>query len=230
RLDLALADLGDLASELLSQPFDSTPCHHPLAVSHHPDRDRSSRPERDAAADQRRPPRSRSVERAVTVNDACPRVRADESVRAVQHGFCVPPLPGGHAGRQFGPLPEVVMSGLRHRDVEPVVEPRLQALQDRPLFLQRLAANDLELPADDSDHHGSTVSAGGRAAAASTPFPAGGPGERAGDGLDAVALDDVAHLDVVETGDAQAALEALAHLPHVILEALEAGQLTIVDL
>src|SRR5690606_16216045 len=51
-LDLALEDLGDLASELLSQPFDSTPCHHPLAVSHHPDRDRSSRPERDAAADQ----------------------------------------------------------------------------------------------------------------------------------------------------------------------------------
>src|SRR5262245_44798770 len=39
--------------------------------------------------------------------------------------------------------------------------------------------------------------------------------------LDAVALDDVVYLDVVVAGDLQAALEALAHLADVVLEALE---------
>src|SRR3954465_8409604 len=39
--------------------------------------------------------------------------------------------------------------------------------------------------------------------------------------LGAVALDDVAALDVVEVLDADAAFEAFAHLAHVVLEALE---------
>src|SRR4051812_47341508 len=45
--------------------------------------------------------------------------------------------------------------------------------------------------------------------------------ERARDRLGAIALDDVAHLDVIEVLDADAALEAFAHFLHVILEALE---------
>src|SRR3954451_5295215 len=39
--------------------------------------------------------------------------------------------------------------------------------------------------------------------------------------FDAVRLDDVVDLDVVVAGDLHAALEALAHLAHVLLEALE---------
>src|SRR5690606_39080456 len=99
-----------------------------------------------------------------------------------------------------------------------------------PRGLHPLAAVHLELLAYHSDHHGITVSAGRRLAAASAPSPAGGAGERAGDRLDAVALHDVTHLDVVEAGDVQAALEALTHLAHVVLEALEATELAVVDL
>src|SRR5512143_1943953 len=47
--------------------------------------------------------------------------------------------------------------------------------------------------------------------------------ERARDFLGAIALDDVADLDVVEVLDANAALEAFAHLAHVVLKALERG-------
>src|SRR4051812_17539633 len=42
--------------------------------------------------------------------------------------------------------------------------------------------------------------------------------------LDAVSLDDVADLDVVVAGDLDTALEALADLLHVLLEALERVQ------
>src|SRR5690606_23958597 len=48
--------------------------------------------------------------------------------------------------------------------------------------------------------------------------------------LDAEALDLVADLEVVEAGDVEAALEALAHLADVVLEALQAAELALVDL
>src|SRR5512146_2382601 len=56
-----------------------------------------------------------------------------------------------------------------------------------------------------------------------------GTGERPRDFLHAVALDMVAHLQVIVPGDVEAALEALAHLTHIVLEALQARQLTLVD-
>src|SRR5512146_2557759 len=58
----------------------------------------------------------------------------------------------------------------------------------------------------------------------------GGSLERAGELLHAVALDMVAHLQVVVPGDIQPALEAFPHLADVVREALQAGQLALVDL
>src|SRR5690606_37353116 len=104
-LDLALEDLRDLAPELLSQPCDSTPCHRLRWLFGGPAGGRRCWPELAAAAAARRPPRSRSGERAVAVDVACPRLRADEPVRAVQHGLRAPPFRGGDAGRQLGTLP-----------------------------------------------------------------------------------------------------------------------------
>src|ERR671911_1989530 len=50
-----------------------------------------------------------------------------------------------------------------------------------------------------------------------------------GDLSDLVRLDDVAFLDVVEVLDPDAALEALGHLAHVILEALERPDTAVID-
>src|SRR5437764_9208054 len=55
-------------------------------------------------------------------------------------------------------------------------------------------------------------------------------GQRARDLLNAIRLDQVAHLQVVEVLDADAALEPLAHFAHVVLEALERGQGAVVHL
>src|SRR3954469_10744639 len=45
----------------------------------------------------------------------------------------------------------------------------------------------------------------------------------------AVRLDPVAHLEIVEVLDPDTALEALAHLADVVLEALEAGEIARID-
>src|ERR671933_2557178 len=62
------------------------------------------------------------------------------------------------------------------------------------------------------------------------PSPSGGGrrGQRPGDLLRPVALDDVPNLDVVEVLDPDAALEALAHLADVVLEAAERRDGTVV--
>src|SRR5690349_23025646 len=54
--------------------------------------------------------------------------------------------------------------------------------------------------------------------------------ERPRDLLDAIRLDQVAHFDVVEVLDSHAALEALADLAHVVLEALQRRQRPVVHL
>src|SRR5262245_8908361 len=53
--------------------------------------------------------------------------------------------------------------------------------------------------------------------------------KRAGELLDLVGLDDVAHLDVVHAVERHAAFEALLHLAHVVLEALERAQAALPD-
>src|SRR5690349_829655 len=59
---------------------------------------------------------------------------------------------------------------------------------------------------------------------------AGGRLERARHLLGAIALDDVADLEVVEVLDADAALESFAHLTHVLLEATERRNGAVVNL
>src|SRR5690606_27644101 len=82
--------------------------------------------------------------------------------------------------------------------------------------LQRGAPRERELPGERSDDHLGRGERSGRA------------GQRARDLLDRVALDDVADLHVVEVRDADAALEALAYLPDVVLEPLEGTDLAVV--
>src|SRR2546430_10034473 len=86
------------------------------------------------------------------------------------------------------------------------------------LLLQRAAPLEVQLPGHHPHHHGSR------------PLAAIPPVERAGDLLDAIRFDQVADLDVVEVLDADAALEALPHLAHVVLEALEGGDRALVHL
>src|SRR5215207_4042343 len=54
--------------------------------------------------------------------------------------------------------------------------------------------------------------------------------ERSRDLLLAIALDDVAHLDVVEVLDADTALETFAHFLHIVLEAAQRADGTFVNL
>src|SRR5262245_45409089 len=53
--------------------------------------------------------------------------------------------------------------------------------------------------------------------------------EGAGNGLDVEALDDVADADILVVGECHAALLSGRHLAHLILEALQSGQRTLVD-
>src|SRR4249920_2642572 len=69
---------------------------------------------------------------------------------------------------------------------------------------------------------------GGAAPRPSPPQSRLSGAEGARDLLDAVRFDQVAHLDVVEVLDADAALEPLADLAHVVLEALQRRQRAVV--
>src|SRR5256714_10117653 len=141
-----------------------------------------------------------------------------QAVGLLEHAGGVAPLVRHHTDGQLGALPQVVVGRLRGRDVEAVVEPVLEALQDVTLLLQRAAPLEVQLPGHPPHHHGSR------------PLAAIPPVERAGDLLDAIRFDQVADLDVVEVLDADAALEALPHLAHVVLEALEGGDRPLVHL
>src|SRR5688500_8270613 len=67
--------------------------------------------------------------------------------------------------------------------------------------------------------------------AAHLPLKAGedGPSQRALDGLDLVALDDVALLDVLVIGKGHAAFLARQHLAHFVFEALQGREIAFVD-
>src|SRR2546422_1250911 len=132
-----------------------------------------------------------------------------QAVGLLQHPLGVPAVVRHHAHRELGALPQVVVGRLRRRDVEAVVQPVFEALEHVALVLERLARREMQLPGHDGDHHGSTAL--GRAPDV----------ERARHLFDAVGLDQVADLHVVEVLNADAALEALANLAHVVLEALE---------
>src|SRR6184192_766497 len=138
--------------------------------------------------------------------------------RFPEHAFRVAPLVRHHAGRQLGALPQVLVRRLGRRDVEPVMQPVLEALEHVALVLERAAPLEVQLPGDEPHDHGSPAS--GRASHV----------QRARDFLDLVRLDQVADLDVVEALDPDAALEALPDLAHVVLEALEGADAAFVHL
>jgi hypothetical protein len=53
--------------------------------------------------------------------DSAPRGGSDEGVDGCEHRFGVAPIAGDEADGELGPLPDVVVRGLRHGDVELVV-------------------------------------------------------------------------------------------------------------
>src|SRR5690606_1176192 len=172
-----------------------------------------------------------SIERTVTVDDPRSRLTGHETVQAVQHGLRMAPGRSHDAGAQLRSLPDIVVVRLRDGDVEPIVEAVFQALDHAPLLLQRLAAVDLQIPGDEADDHRSCDPPVRRGARDSGAFTAALRSRQcSGHLFDAEALDQVADLHVVEALNVEAALEALAHLAHVVLEALEAGELALVDL
>src|SRR5467141_743040 len=78
-----------------------------------------------------------------------------QAVRLLEHALGVAPLVRHHTDRQLGALPQVVVCRLRGRDVEAVVQPVLEALQNVALLLQRAAPLEVQLPSHQPHHHAS---------------------------------------------------------------------------
>jgi hypothetical protein len=99
---------------------------------------------------------------------------------------------GYDACREFRPLPEILVARLGDGHVEAIVQPVLQALENAPLLLERLAAVDLELPADHADDHA--------AAAPDQDSPLVEPASVRATDFDTIAFDVIADLEVVVAG------------------------------
>src|SRR6266850_240985 len=149
------------------------------------------------------------------VHDAGAVRAGDQPVRLAQHALGVAPVGAHHRRGELGPLPQLLVCRLGDRHVEPVVQPVLEALQHDALVLEGLARRQVQLPDDQPDDHGRRGGSGA---------------EEPGDLLDAIGLDEVADLDVVEILDADAALEALAHFAYVFFEPLERRERAVVHL
>src|SRR5439155_8835956 len=80
------------------------------------------------------------------VDHPCAGVARDQPVRLPQDALGVAAVGAHHADAQLGALPQVVVIGLGGGDVEPVVQPVLQALQHVSLVLASLAAREAQLP------------------------------------------------------------------------------------
>src|SRR5213080_1317872 len=110
----------------------------------------------------RRRGREEGTDRRVMSQKARARVHDAGAVRPVhqavglpEHALGVAPLVRHHTDRQLGALPQVMVGRLRGRDVEAVVEPVLEALQDVTLLLQRAAPLEVQLPGHHPHHHAS---------------------------------------------------------------------------
>src|SRR5205809_5296852 len=125
----------------------------------------------------RRRGREEGTDRRVISQKARARVHDAGAVRPVhqavgllEHALGVAPLVRHHTDGQLGALPQVVVGRLRGRDVEAVVEPVLEALQDVTLLLQRAAPLEVQLPGHHPHHHASpTPGALTRASASARP-------------------------------------------------------------
>src|SRR4051812_36143484 len=89
-----------------------------------------------------------------------------------------------------------------------------------------MTAREVEVPGGDGDDHGWEP---GALAPSSSRLSARSRSQRPLDLFHPERLDPVAHLEVVEVLDPNAALESFPHLADVILEPLQAGERTGVD-
>src|SRR5262245_6855093 len=87
----------------------------------------------------------------------------------------MPAFAGDNTGRQLRALPEVVMASLRNGDIEAVMQAVLHALDDGPLFLQRVTAENLEFPGNDANDHGTVWKLTAAARSAQLDFSAAAP-------------------------------------------------------
>src|SRR5262249_54004008 len=127
--------------------------------------------------------------------------------------------PDGRA-RDLGPLPQILVSRLRHRHVEPLAERRRERVERAALLLEGVTPGKVQIPPLDTDPHDRFRRSAPRAAGGALRRRL----ERPLDLFHAERLDPVTDLQVVEVLDADAALEPFADLAHVVLEALEARE------
>src|SRR6266516_679644 len=145
-------------------------------------------------------------ERGVDDLDSTPRVH--ERLDPVHHAPDVMSFGphDGHADRRA--LPQIQVVHLCDTDLEPRTECAGERLDHVTFLLQRAASRDPEVEPLQGDEHGS---------------------ERARDLADLVGLDHVSLLDVLIPLYPDAALVARGHLPHVVLEATQRPDPTLVD-
>src|SRR5829696_4191058 len=131
----------------------------------------------------------------------------------------------------LGPLPKILLTGLRHRHVQRSPERGGERLDHAALLLEGVARWQMKIPGGDGDDHGSRklgawsqeLAGLGSSLLAPSCFT-GCRRQRPLDLLHAERLDAIARLEIVEVLDPDATLESFADFTHVILEALEAGQ------
>src|SRR5713101_638379 len=126
------------------------------------------------------------------------------------------PCRGDPDDRQRGPLPQILVVDLRHRDVVVLAQAVLQAAQDLPLLLQRGHSRQVHL--DDAERD---VDAGVRVV--------GWAHRSEALDRDLERLDHVAGLQIVVAGEADAALVPGLDLAGVVLEPPQGGDLAGVD-
>src|SRR5262249_1016432 len=138
-----------------------------------------------------------------------------------------------HGGGQPRTLPQLVMVDLGHGRAEAVLELRLRRLDELALTLERARLRELELDREDADVAG--AHSGIQAARGRRDLGSGRAGRSrfaqigALDLARLVRLEDVAFAQVVEAVEQDAALEALAHLAGVLLEALQLRDRGVLD-
>jgi hypothetical protein len=141
----------------------------------------------------------------------------DESFDGGDHVAHVRLAAADDRDRDRGSLPLVVMIDLGYGDAEPVAHP----VDDRPncgaLGLERSALGNMQIETDSRGVHASIFAP---SVTAPVTGPAADPGwlSGAGDLAFVEGLDEVARLQILVVLEADAALEAVADLAHVVFE------------
>src|ERR1700733_13344 len=158
--------------------------------------------------------------------------RAEDAIGFVQNllqqFLNIPLFIGQRYNAHHRPLPQIVMIQLRDSHVNLPSQLILQAAKHLPLVLQRLRVRDVQLEGKQADRHERlqelcwVLSARRRRTGLRSSF-------RGAEFGHLEAFQNVADLDVVEIGDAHAALKAGAHFAGIVLEALQRAELRSID-